>query len=216
MDETNAPAAADDSTQLDPVNGDPRALMQALLPVARRNYVKAWELLADATTPLERRRVARDRAKAVAQDHAVIAAALRAREASLSGDDLLNARHLASELERHAEALDRMAEVSPVGLQGSQSLRPEALGCGRRYRDPAKAPAGEQSGAKQPGKRGGGSPRGGDRGSDQRRSARPYEDRGPKVPRDQLGTSKHDSALGDDLDADTRAKLEALRAQLGE
>jgi hypothetical protein len=194
----------------DPLSGDPRKLMQELLPTARRNYVRAWELLADATTPIERRRAARDRAAAVADDHALIAEALRKREASLSGEDLHNARHLASELERHADALGRLVTVSPVGLQTADSLRPEALGCGRRYRDPAKAPKQQ---AAPTGKRGGRERPGGAPDA-KRKPSRPFEDRGPKVPRDALGTSKHPSVLADDLDEATRAKLEALRKGL--
>jgi hypothetical protein len=34
------------------------------------------------------------------------------------------------------------------------------------------------------------------------------------VPKDALGSSKHDSQVADDLDEDTRAKLEALRKAL--
>ncbi len=201
-------------TALDPRTDDPRALMQTLLPVARRTYVKAWELLADASTPLERRRAARDRATAMAQDHAVVAAALRAREGSLKGDDLLNARHLADELERHADALERITTVSPVGLQTAKSLRPESLGCGRRYRDPARDDSITTKHAGRAAKQGSpaSKPRSGQDG--QRSGKRPFEDRGPKVSRDQLGSSKHDSPLGDDLDETTRAKLEQLRASL--
>ncbi|MCB0878516.1 MAG: hypothetical protein KDC46_05995 [Thermoleophilia bacterium] len=214
-----AAAPGGPSGGLDPLTSDPRELMQALLPVARRDYVKAWELLADASTPLDRRRLARDRAKAIAEAHSLIAGALRGREASLSGNDLHNARHLADELERHAAALGRLAEVSPVGLQTSKDLRPEALGCGKRYRDPAKAPKDAPSKDGR-GKRGGGAGAGDKRGGagrsggDARRGKRPFEDRGPKVDRSKLGTNKHDSQLGDDLDEATRAKLEALRSQL--
>jgi hypothetical protein len=206
----------DDAPALDVRTDDPRALMGALLPGARRNYVKAWELLADASTPLERRRAARERATAIADDHAIVAQALRDREASLQGDDLLNARHLVSELERHADALRRIVTISPVGLHTAKELRPESLGCGRRYRDPSRD---ESIATKQGGravKQGSGS---GARASDpnrERSRKRPFEDRGPKVDRGQLGTSKHDSALGDDLDEATRAKLEALRAALEE
>jgi translation initiation factor IF-2 len=226
------PAAA--APALDPTTSDPRELMRAVLPPARAEYIKAWELLADAATPLERRRLARERAKSIAADHSIVARALRDREPTLSGDDLLNARHLAGELERHADAMTRIAEISPVGLQTAQSLRPEALGCGKRYRDPAKAPAGGDDAAPRgkrggapggPGRGGAGKPGGpggrpggsggpGRPGGDGRRSSRPFEDRGPKVSRDALGSSKHDSQLGDDLDEATRAKLEEMRRQL--
>ncbi|MBC7460101.1 MAG: hypothetical protein H7287_01930, partial [Thermoleophilia bacterium] len=43
---------------------------------------------------------------------------------------------------------------------------------------------------------------------------KPFADRGPKVSRDALGTSKHDSPISEDLDPETRAKLEAMRAAL--
>jgi hypothetical protein len=205
---TDLPADA-----LDPVSGNPRTLMQQLLPAARTGYVKAWELLADASTPLERRRAARARATAMADDHAVVAAALRAREPKLAGDDLLNLRHLAGELERHAEALTSLSTISPIGLQSAANLRPEALGCGRRYRDPARVAddaVRTRAASATPGTGGRGTGRGRrpERGDEQR-------PRDPKVPRDAIGTSKHDSALGDDLDEATRAKLEALRDSLG-
>lgn len=254
---------------MDPRTSNPRELMAALLPPARRAYARAWELLADPATPLERRRLGRERATAIAEDHALVAQALRAREGSLHGDDLLNARHLASELERHVEALGRIATISPIGMQTAKELRPESLGCGRSYRDPAKvaaaAPAGDGERPKQRGPRGGDKrgprPGGGDKpaGGDKRRGAkgaagtggppgkgaapadakpvgsravsnkpkgggkggkfgrdsgRPDKPRGPKVPRDQLGSTKHDSQLGDDLDPETRAKMEALRKAL--
>lgn len=217
MDETaSSPTQASDDAaraSLDPRTADPRELMRVLLPPARREYVKAWEWLADANTPLDKRRAGRARADAIAADHALVAGALRERERSLTGDDLLNARHLAGELERHVEAFGRIATISPLGLQGSKELRPEALGCGRQYRDPAKAGSDAQAAAT----RGGSStpkaaardPRG--RGGRDDRDAKP---RDPKPPRDMLGSSKHDSALGDDMDEATRAKLEALRKAL--
>jgi hypothetical protein len=137
MDDAPAPSASG-TAPLDPMNANPRDLMQALLPAARAEYIRAWEFLADASTPLERRRLARTRAHAIAADHAVVAAFLRERESSLNGDDLLNARHLADELDRHVDALNRMATISVIGLVESKTLRPEALGCGKRYRDPAR------------------------------------------------------------------------------
>jgi hypothetical protein len=212
MTDASTPAAPDDDAPLDPRHADPRVLMQTLLPAARRGYVKAWEFLADASTPLDRRRIARERAVAIAADHALVAQALRERESTLSGDDLLNARHLADELERHVDALERIGGMSPLGLQSAKDLRPESLGCGRRYRDPAKAP--------EPATRGGASAkpsakgRGGRGDGGRPRQDRPFEDRGPKVSRDALGSSKHDSPIADDLDEATRAKLEALRAAL--
>jgi hypothetical protein len=174
--------------------------------------VRAWEFLADASTPLDRRRAARERAVAISADHAIVAQALRERESTLTGDDLLNARHLADELERHVDALERIGGMSPIGLQSAKDLRPESLGCGRRYRDPAKAPAPSQRDAARakPAAQG----RGGGRDGGRTRQDRPFEDRGPKVSRDALGSSKHDSPLADDLDEATRAKLEALRAAL--
>lgn len=213
MDETTTPAGG--AAPLDPTTSDPREVMRVLLPAARREYIKAWELLADPATPLPRRRAARERAARIAEDHAIVAAALRAREGSLRGDDLHNARHLASELERHAEALGRIVEVSPVGLHSAATLRPEALGCGRRYRDPSReaktsGPA-TRGVTSQP--RSGARPRDG-KGQDGRRSSRPFDDRGPKPPKDMLGTSKHDSSVADDLDEATRAKLEELRRSL--
>lgn len=195
---------------LDPTTASPRDLMQALLPPARAEYVRAWEFLADPGTPLERRRVARTRATAIADDHAVVASFLRGREAALSGDDLLNARHLANELERHVEALAKLANLSVIGISEAKDLRPEALGCGRRYRDPARdkpdggAATRAASGMPAP------KPRDQKRG----REDRPFNDRGPKAPRDALGSSKHDSQLGNDLDEETRAKLEAMRRAL--
>lgn len=209
MDDAARPAA--DAAPLDPTTADPRALMQALLPAARAEYIRAWEFLADAATPLDRRRLARTRATAIAADHAIVAAFLREREASLSGDDLLNARHLASELERHVEALTKMASISVIGLNDASALRPEALGCGKRYRDPAKAadggPASRGVSSQAPAKARDARERGRD-------GNKPFSDRGPKVSRDALGTSKHDSPLSDDLDPETRAKLEAMRAAL--
>jgi hypothetical protein len=210
----------DDQQPLDPMTADPRELMQTLLPAARREYVRAWVFLADAAKPLERRRVGRDRAKAIADDHTLVASALRARESSLTGDDLLNASHLAGELERHAAALERIAGISAIGLTEATDLRPEALGCGRNYRDPAKAEAAgvkTRAAAEKPrgGGRGGSGGGGDKRRQDPRRSGgRDDRPRDPKVPKDKLGTSKHDSQLGDDLDEATRAKLEALRQQL--
>ncbi|MEO6867659.1 MAG: hypothetical protein ABI200_06525, partial [Gaiellales bacterium] len=106
MDDT--PAKTAPQAPLDPTSADPRELMQALLPAARAEYIKAWEFLADANTPLERRRLARTRATAIAADHAVVAAFLRECEAALKGNDLQNAQHLADELERHVEALNRI------------------------------------------------------------------------------------------------------------
>jgi hypothetical protein len=190
----NAPTAAD----LDPATADPRELMRALLPPARSKYLKAWELLADTNTPLERRRLAREHAKAIAADHAVVADFLRTREQTLKGDDLHNVRHLVAELERHAAALERIATVALVNLVEAKDLRPEALGCGKRYRDPATASA-----SAAPSK---------DR--DRGRGSDPLKDRGPKVDRSALGTSKHDSSVGGDLDEATRLKLEAMRAAL--
>lgn len=211
MDDDSVPSELS-AAPLDPVHGDPRALMQALIPAARSAYMRAWEMLADPGTPLERRRAARARAAAVAGDHAVVAEVLRGREASLGGNDLHNVRHLASELERHVEALGRMASLPMLGLQESKELRPEALGCGKGYRMPATSAGSGETGSRvtrdQPRAkhRDDRAPR---RGNDQ-----PFSDRGPKAPRDALGTSKHDSPLGDDLDEATRAKLEALRQQL--
>lgn len=212
MDETTP---AGDAAPLDPATSDPREVMRVLLPAARREYIKAWELLADPTTPLARRRAARERAARIADDHSVVASALRAREGSLRGDDLQNARHLASELERHVEALGRIVEVSPVGLHTAATLRPEALGCGRRYRDPSKEleATGPATRGTSSSPRSGGRPRDG-KGQDARRSSRPFEDRGPKPPKDMLGSSKHDSSVADDLDEATRAKLEELRRSL--
>lgn len=213
MDEETTPAGG--AAPLDPTTSDPRAIMQVLLPAARREYIKAWELLADASTPLARRRAARERAGRIADDHAIVAAALRQREATLRGDDLQNARHLASELERHAEALARIVEVSPIGLHTADSLRPEALGCGRRYRDPSKSTeataAATRGSANAP--RQGGRPRD-PKAPGGRTSSRPFEDRGPKPPKELLGSSKHDSSVADDLDEATRAKLEELRRAL--
>jgi hypothetical protein len=185
--------------------------MRALLPPARAEYIRAWEFLADASTTLERRRIARERAKAIADDHAVVAAFLREREKSLAGDDLLNARHLADELERHVEALGKLATVSPIGILESKTLRPESLGCGKRYRVPAasaEAGAGTRGVSDKP-KSNPRDARGG-RGRDDRPSA----PRGPKVDKGALGSSKHDSQVADDLDPETRAKLEAMRAAL--
>lgn len=210
-----APATrADDSLPLDPTTANPRDLMKALLPAARAEYIKAWEFLADSSTPLERRRLARTRATAIAADHAVVAAFLRERESSLSGDDLLNARHLADELERHVEALEKLANISVIGLADATTLRPESLGCGKRYRDPARGGsdggAASRSVRAQPQPK---APRGDARGRE-RTSNQPFADRGPKAPRDALGTSKHDSSISDDLDEATRAKLEAMRKAL--
>lgn len=206
------PGMDDATAPLDPTTADPRELMQALLPAARAEYIKAWEFLADPSTPLERRRIARTRATAIAEDHAVVAAFLREREKSIAGNDLQNARHLADELERHVEALKRMASISVIGLVESTDLRPEALGCGKRYRDPAKMA--QESGGGSRGVRSQGKPQGRDNSRERGRGDRPFEDRGPKVPKDALGTSKHDSQLANDLDDETRAKLEAMRAAL--
>ncbi|MCW2927645.1 MAG: hypothetical protein JWM86_1613 [Thermoleophilia bacterium] len=225
MDPKDAAPAADatdgSGTPPDPMTADPRALMQLLLPAARRDYVRAWEWLADPATPLERRRLGRAKAQAIADAHGIVASALRARESSLSGDDLLNARHTADELERHAAALVRLTTISPIGLTTSDDLRPEKLGCGKRYRDPSKSEesaSGTRGGADKPsGKRDG---RGGGRGgandpnaARNRDSTRPAPS-DPKAPRDALGSSKHDSTLADDMDEATRAKLEELRRAL--
>lgn len=199
------------SDALDPRTADPRELMQALLPAARAKYIKAWEFLADVNTPLVPRREARTRAAAIADDHAVVAAFLRERAKSLQGNDLQNAKHLADELERHAEALHRLATISLIGLAESKELRPESLGCGKRYRDATKAVAeGGTNSRTSTGKPAAkaANPR------ERSRDDKPFSDRGPKVPRDALGTSKHDSPISDDLDPDTRAKLEAMRAAL--
>lgn len=195
--------------------------MKLLLPAARRDYVRAWEWLADPAIPLERRRLGRAKAQAIADAHAVVATALREREASLAGDDLLNIRHVADELERHASALLRLTTISPIGLTTSDDLRPERLGCGKRYRDPSKtdeSTGGTRGGTAKPaGKRDG---RGGGRGgatdpnaARNRDTTRPAPG-DPKAPRDALGSSKHDSTLADDMDEATRAKLEALRKAL--
>lgn len=246
---------------LDVRTSDPREIMRALLPAARAEYLKAWEFLADAATTLERRRIARDRATSIAADHSLVAAALREREKTLSGDELLNARHLASELERHVDALTRISTISPIGLVGSKELRPEALGCGRRYRDPSKpaptpaagpgAKPGGRPGGKQGGKPGGkpggrpsgrpdaksaektgakpaptgsrgvpNEPKNAERGKG-RRPGGPGGDKWAKGPRRDgpvkgvsSGVTKHESQLGNDLDEETRAKLEQLRQQL--
>lgn len=204
---TNQP----EPTQLDPVHGDPRELMRLLLPAARAAYLKAWELLADPAAPLERRRLARSRAASVADDHAVVAQVLRGRESSLKGNDLHNARHLADELERHAEALGKLATMPAMGALDAAALRPEALGCGKRYRMPdrtsAEGGAASRAVSSKPTSKAR-DPR------DQRQNNDPFRDRGPKVDRGALGTSKHDSPLGDDLDEVTRAKLEAMRREL--
>jgi hypothetical protein len=205
---TNAPA---DPTALDPTTAAPRDLMRALLPPARAEYIKAWEFLADPATSLERRRLARERAKRIADDHAVVAAFLRDREKSLAGDDLLNARHLADELERHVDALGKLAEISPIGLSTSTNLRPEALGCGKRYRDPAKATPDTATATRGVSNQ----PKSNPRDSRGRgRDDRPQAPRGPKVDKGALGSSKHDSQVADDLDPETRAKLEAMKAAL--
>lgn len=211
MDDAPATSAAD-AAPLDPTTADPRELMQALLPAARAEYIKAWEFLADPKTPLERRRIARTRAQAIAEDHAVVAAFLREREGKMTGNDVHNARHLADELERHVEALNKMATISVIGLVESKDLRPEALGCGKRYRDPGKMASDSGSGSRAASASG--KPKGRDNDRDRGRGNRPFEDRGPKVPKDALGTSKHDSQLANDLDPETRAKLEAMRAAL--
>ncbi|MEO6867695.1 MAG: hypothetical protein ABI200_06710, partial [Gaiellales bacterium] len=109
------------------------------------------------------------------------------------------------------EALNRIATVSVIALAESTTLRPEALGCGKRYRDPARAAdagAASRGGGNKPASK----PRDArERGRD---GDRPFTDRGPKVSKDALGSSKHDSAIADDLDPDTRAKLEAMRKAL--
>ncbi|MCW2956457.1 MAG: hypothetical protein JWO69_1326 [Thermoleophilia bacterium] len=204
----NAPTAAD----LDPATADPRELMRALLPPARSKYLKAWELLADTNTPLERRRLAREHAKAIAADHAVVADFLRTREQTLKGDDLHNVRHLVAELERHAAALERIATVALVNLVEAKDLRPEALGCGKRYRDPATASASAAPSSR--GSRDGAPAARDSKDRDRGRGSDPLKDRGPKVDRSALGTSKHDSSVGGDLDEATRLKLEAMRAAL--
>jgi hypothetical protein len=205
-------AAAPTATPLDPVTGNPRALMQVLLPAARTAYIRAWELLADAETPLDRRRVARTRATELASDHEAIAGVLRGREASLSGDDLLNARHLADELDRHAAALGKLGAMPVLGILDAKDLRPESLGCGKRYREPARpsndGAAASRGVSNKPKAR----PR--DAGDRARGGDKPFSDRGPKAPKGMLGTSKHDSQVVDDLDDETRAKLEALRKDL--
>jgi len=191
---------------LDPTTADPRDLMKALLPPARAEYIRAWEFLVDPDTPLLPRRQARERAKSIAADHAVVAAFLRTRAETLKGNDLHNARHLADELQRHTDALERMADVALVTLTEDKDLRPEALGCGKRYRDPTKpgaAPSKHAKPAEKPR-----DPR------ERQRDDKPFSDRGPKVPKDALGTSKHDSQVAGDLDDETRAKLEAMRAAL--
>lgn len=201
-----------DTAPLDPTNADPRELMQAVLPAARAEYIRAWEFLADAATPLDRRRAARTRTTAIAADHAVLVAFLRERESSLTGDDLLNARHLADELDRHVEALNKLAAISVLGLVDATTLRPEALGCGKRYRDPARA--GSDAGPASRSARSQPLPKAREPRERGRDGDKPFSDRGPKVPRDALGSSTHDSPLGEDLDDETRAKLEALRTGL--
>ncbi|MBC7462005.1 MAG: hypothetical protein H7287_11635, partial [Thermoleophilia bacterium] len=193
---------------LDPRTADPRELMQALLPPARVEYVRAWEFLVDPNTPLVPRRQARTRAAAIADDHAVVAAFLRVRAKSLHGNDLQNAKHLADELERHAGALVRMGSISLIGLTEANDLRPESLGCGKRYRDPTKAPVDANAASRA----NAGRPATKPRDTRDRRDDKPFADRGPKVSRDALGTSKHDSPISEDLDPETRAKLEAMRA----
>ena len=205
--DTNAPAPV-----LDPLTASPRELMQALLPAARTEYIRAWEFLADASTPLDRRRLARKRAATIAVDHGAAIELLQVRESSFRGDDLLNARHLVEELGRHVDALNRMATISVIGLQESKTLRPEALGCGKRYRDTTKVSGDAVTASRAVSQTA--APARGRNPRESRDSNQPFKERGPKVSRDQLGSSKHDSQLADDLDPDTRAKLEAMKAAL--
>lgn len=213
MDDASQTGAAD-AAPLDPLTARPHELMRMLLPAARKHYVKAWELLADASVAPERRRLARDRVRAIADDHTAVVEFLRERESQFTGEDLRNARHLAEELERHVEALDKLATISPLGLKESDSLRPDALGCGKRYRVPAPPETAAGSGSRLA-RSGASAPTPKPRDPrDQRRQDRPFSDRGPKVPRDALGTSKHPSTVGDSLDETTRARLEEMRRQL--
>jgi len=185
--------------------------MRELLPAARRQYVKAWELLADASTALDRRRLARVRVKSIAADHSATIDFLREHEATFTGDERSNARHLASELERHVEALEKLATISARGLIESVTLRPDTLGCGKRFRVPAQPPDHASGASRLARSNAAAKPRD---PREQRREDRPFSDRGPKAPRDALGTSKHPSTLGDTLDEETRAQLAALRQDL--
>ncbi|MCW2924168.1 MAG: hypothetical protein JWM98_1572, partial [Thermoleophilia bacterium] len=107
---------------------------------------------------------------------------------------------------------EKMATISVIGLNEAATLRPEALGCGKRYRDTTRSTGDAGSASRAGSTKPAASARGPrEKGRD---SDRPFSDRGPKVSRDALGSSKHDSPLSDDLDEETRAKLEALRKGL--
>jgi hypothetical protein len=122
----------------DPTVSDDRELMATLLPEARRSYVRVWQQLADARVPVATRRQCRAAATALAADHALVATTIRERQRSSSGEAALNLKHLADELERHSKALTRVASASPHTLITNQELRPESLGCSKRYRDPSR------------------------------------------------------------------------------
>lgn len=195
---------------LDPSHADVRELMQTLLPAARTRYIKVWELLADSATIRDRREAGRATAAQSVEEIAAVTQRLREREASLSGNDLENARYLGGQLDRLSAGFEKLSAISAMGLAKSEALRPDTLGCGKRFRQPASPDthAASRGVSSQPpaAKRG---------SQDRKRGAdQPFSDRGPKVSRDKLGSSAHHSPLADDLDAETRARLEALRGEL--
>jgi hypothetical protein len=126
---------------MDLANDSSRQLIDTVLPTARREYIAAWEFLATSTHPLARRRAARERASNGAEQHELAAGVLHERAESEAGETKEELRYLAGELARLATGLRRIATLSPHAVAGAADARPDAVGCGRKYRDPSRSQA---------------------------------------------------------------------------
>lgn len=126
---------------MDLANDSSRQLIDAVLPPARREYISAWEFLADPTITLDRRRAARQRATNGADQHDLAASVLADRVKRETGDAREEITYVAGELVRLATGLRRIATLSPHAVAGATDARPDAVGCGRKYRDPSRSHA---------------------------------------------------------------------------
>ncbi len=131
---------------LDPTSADPRELMRSLLPAARAAYIQAWEALANAATPRQRRLDLRATVGEDAARREQVVGVLTERAATVSGEDKANLEHLAAELARLVEASKRLVSLSTHGVATATDLRPDAVGCGRKFYDPTRPGRGPQPG----------------------------------------------------------------------
>lgn len=109
---------------------DIRELLKTYLPKARAAYIKTWQQLGDANTPLTKRRELRAQAVATADKHAAFCLQLEEAAPKQQGDDQRNIVVLCEQLRRLETGIRGLTKLSPHALATAESVSPKAVGCG--------------------------------------------------------------------------------------